>query len=75
MINLPCLSSVQIMLTLVAMIYGMSFLHKLNLVVQFIMIYILVLILKLPKIPTDTYVGVVDITSSISNAEKGAASG
>jgi hypothetical protein len=39
------------MLTLIAMIYDMSFLHMLNLVSQFVMIYILVLIWKLPKIP------------------------
>jgi Fe2+ transport system protein B len=52
MIYLPCLSSVQIVLTLVAMICDMSFLHMLNLVAQFIMIYILVLIWKLPKIST-----------------------
>jgi hypothetical protein len=50
MIYLPCLSSVQIVLTLVAMICDMSFLHLLNLVGQFVMIYILVLIWKLPKI-------------------------
>jgi Fe2+ transport system protein B len=52
MIYLPCLSSVRIVLTLVAMIYDMSFLHMLNLVVQFVMIYILILIWKLPKIST-----------------------
>jgi hypothetical protein len=49
MINLPYLSSVRIMLTLVVMIYYMSFLHMINLVSQFIMIYILVLIWKLHK--------------------------
>jgi hypothetical protein len=49
MINLPCLSSVRIVLTLVAMICDMSFLHILNLVAQFVMIYILILIWKLLK--------------------------
>jgi Fe2+ transport system protein B len=44
MIYLPCLSSVQIVLTLVVMICDMSFLHMLNLVAQFVMIYILILI-------------------------------
>jgi hypothetical protein len=51
------LSSVRIVLTLVALIYDMSFLHMLNLVVQFVMIYILVLIWKLPNISTKTGVG------------------
>jgi hypothetical protein len=44
MIYLPCLSSVQIVLTLVVMICDMSFLHILNLVAQLVMIYILILI-------------------------------
>jgi hypothetical protein len=35
---------VRIVLTLVAMIFGMSFLNMLNIVVQFVMIYIMVLI-------------------------------
>jgi ABC-type transport system involved in multi-copper enzyme maturation permease subunit len=52
MINLSCLFSVRIVLTLVAMICNMSFLHMFNLVAQFVMIYILVLNWKLPKIPT-----------------------
>jgi hypothetical protein len=52
MINLLYLSSVRIVLTLVALICYMSFLHMLNLVVQFVMIYILVLIWKLPNIST-----------------------
>jgi hypothetical protein len=52
MINLPCLSSVRIVLTLIAMICDMSFVHMLTLVDQFVMIYILVLIWKLPKIST-----------------------
>jgi hypothetical protein len=52
MINLLYLSSVRIVLTLVALICDMSFLHMLNLVVQFVMIYILVLIWKLPNIST-----------------------
>jgi hypothetical protein len=39
-------------LTLVAMICDMSLLNMLNLVVQFIMIYIMVLIWKLPNIST-----------------------
>jgi hypothetical protein len=52
MINLYCLSSVRIVLTLVAMICDMSFLHMFNLVAQFLMIFILVLIWKLPKIST-----------------------
>jgi hypothetical protein len=42
MITLPCMSSVRIVLTLVDMICDMSFLHMLNLVAQFVMIYILV---------------------------------
>jgi hypothetical protein len=54
MIYLPCQFSVRIVLTLVAMICDMSFLHMLNLVAQFIMIYIMVLIWKLPKISTPT---------------------
>jgi hypothetical protein len=41
MINLSC---VRIVLTLVAMICDMSLLNMLNLVVQFVMIYIMVLI-------------------------------
>jgi hypothetical protein len=44
MINLAYLSSVLIVLTLVALIYDLSFLHMLNLVAMFVMIYILVLI-------------------------------
>jgi hypothetical protein len=44
MINLLYLSSVQNMITLVALIYDMGFLHMLNLVAQFVMIYILILI-------------------------------
>jgi hypothetical protein len=52
MIILPCVSSVRIVLTLVVMIYDMSFLHMLNLVYQFVVIYILILIWKLPKIST-----------------------
>jgi hypothetical protein len=52
MINLAYLSIVRIVLTLVALICDLSFLHMLNLVAQFIMIYILVLIWKLPNIPT-----------------------
>jgi hypothetical protein len=52
MINLVYLSSVRIVLTLVALICDLSFLHMLNLVAQFVMIYILVLIWKLPNIPT-----------------------
>jgi hypothetical protein len=55
MINLAYLSSVRIVLTLVALICDLSFLHMLNLVAQFIMIYILVLIWKLPNIPTCLY--------------------
>jgi hypothetical protein len=51
-INLPCLFSVRIVLTLVDMICDMSFLHMLNLVAQFVMVNILVLIWKLPKIST-----------------------
>jgi hypothetical protein len=54
MINLAYLSSVRIVLTLVALICDLSFLHMLNLVAQFFMIYILVLIWKLPNIPTIT---------------------
>jgi hypothetical protein len=54
MINLAYLSSVRIMLTLVALICDLSFLPVLNLVAQFVMIYILVLIWKLPNIPTIT---------------------
>jgi hypothetical protein len=50
MINLVYLSSVRIVLTLVAFICDLSFLHMLNLVAQFVMIYILVLIWKLPNI-------------------------
>jgi hypothetical protein len=42
MINLAYLSSVQIVLTLVALIGDLSFPHMLNLVAQFVMIYILV---------------------------------
>ena len=38
------MSSVRVVLTLVAMICAMSLLHTLGLVVQFVMIYILVLI-------------------------------
>jgi hypothetical protein len=52
MINLPYLSSVRIVLTLVALICDMSFLHMLNLVSQLDMIYILVLISKLPNTST-----------------------
>jgi hypothetical protein len=52
MINLPYQSIVRIVLTLVALICDMSFLHMLNLVAQFDMIYILVLIWKLPNIST-----------------------
>jgi hypothetical protein len=52
MINLPYLSSVRIVLTLVALICDMSFLHMLNLVSQLDMIYILVLISKFPNIST-----------------------
>jgi hypothetical protein len=52
MINLPCLSNVRIVLILVAMICDMSFLHMLNLVAQFVMIYILVFIWKFPKMST-----------------------
>jgi hypothetical protein len=52
MINLPYPSSVRIVLTLVALICDMSFQHILNLVAQFNMIYILVLIWKLPNILT-----------------------
>jgi hypothetical protein len=44
MINLAYLSSVLIVLTLVALICDLSFLHMLNLVAQFVIIYILVLI-------------------------------
>jgi hypothetical protein len=54
MINLAYLSSVRIVLTLVALICDLSFLHMFNLVAQFIMIYILVLIWKLSNIPTTT---------------------
>jgi hypothetical protein len=54
MINLVYLSSVQIVLTLVDLICDLSFLHIPNLVAQFVMIYILVLISKLPNIPTVT---------------------
>jgi hypothetical protein len=43
MINMFYLYSVRIVLTLVAMICDMNFLHMLNLVAQFVMIYILVL--------------------------------
>jgi hypothetical protein len=39
-------------LTLVALICDLSFLHILKLVAQFVMIYILILIWKLPNIPT-----------------------
>jgi hypothetical protein len=49
MINLLYLSSVRIMLTLVTFICDMSFLHLFNLVAQFVMIYILVLIWNLPN--------------------------
>jgi hypothetical protein len=52
MINLSYLSSVRIVLTLVALISNMSFLHMLNLSAQFIMIYILFLIWKLPNFTT-----------------------
>jgi hypothetical protein len=55
MIYLPCLSSVRIVLTLVAMICDISFLHMLNLVVQFVMINILILIWKLQKISTTAW--------------------
>jgi hypothetical protein len=54
MINLVYLSSVRIVLTLVVLICDLSFLHMLNLVAQFFMIYILILIWKLPNIPTAT---------------------
>jgi hypothetical protein len=46
-INLAYLSSVRIVLTLVVMICDMNFLHMLNLVVQFVMIYILVFNLEI----------------------------
>jgi hypothetical protein len=52
MINLTCLSNVRIVLILVAMICDMSFLHMLNLVAQFVMIFILVFIWKFPKMST-----------------------
>jgi hypothetical protein len=52
MINLAYLSSVRIVLTLVALICDLSFLHMVNLVAHFVMIYILVLIWKLTNIPT-----------------------
>jgi hypothetical protein len=52
MIILPFLSSVRIVLTLVAMICDISFLNMLNLFSQFVMIYIIVLIWKLPDILT-----------------------
>jgi phage-related holin len=51
-INLSYLSSVLIVLILVALISNMSFLHILNLVAQFVMIYILFLIWKLPNSTT-----------------------
>jgi hypothetical protein len=54
MINLVYLFSVRIVLTLVALICDLSFLHMLNLVAHFVMIYILVLICKLPNFPTWT---------------------
>jgi hypothetical protein len=65
MINLLYLSSVRIVLTLVALIYDMSFLHFLNLVSQFVMIYILVLIWNLPNIstPLTTVVGIAEATT------------
>jgi hypothetical protein len=44
------LSSVRVVLTLVAMIYDV-----LNLIAQFVMIYIMVLIWKLPNISTNIY--------------------
>jgi hypothetical protein len=47
------LSSVRIVLALVALICDLSFLHMLNLVGQFVIIYILILICKLPNISTD----------------------
>jgi hypothetical protein len=53
MIILPCLSTVRIVLTLVAIFCDMSFLHMLNVFDQFVMIYILVLIWKLPNISTN----------------------
>jgi hypothetical protein len=53
MINMASLSSVRIVLALVALIYDLSFLHMLNLVGQFVIIYILILICKLPNIPTE----------------------
>jgi phage-related holin len=52
MINLSYLSSVLIVFILVALITNMSFLHILNLVAQFVMIYILFLIGKLPNSTT-----------------------
>jgi hypothetical protein len=52
MINLAYLSSARIVLTLVALICDLNFAHMLDLVAQFVMIYILVLIWKLPNIPT-----------------------
>jgi hypothetical protein len=52
MINLAYLSSVRIVLTLVTLICDLSFLHMLNLVAPFVMIYILLLIWKLPNMPT-----------------------
>jgi hypothetical protein len=60
MINLAYLSSVRIVLTLVALICDLRFLHMLNLVAQFIMIYILVLIWKLPNISTRSARGLVE---------------
>jgi hypothetical protein len=46
------MSSIRIVLKLVAMIWDMSLLNMLNLVVQFIVIYIMVLTWKLPNIST-----------------------
>jgi hypothetical protein len=52
MINLPYLSSVRIVFILVTLLCDMSFLHMLNPVDRFVMIYILLLIWKLPNIST-----------------------
>jgi hypothetical protein len=46
------MSTLRIVLTLVATICNMSLLNMHNLVVQFVMIYIMVLIWKLPNIST-----------------------
>jgi hypothetical protein len=52
MVNLAFQTSVRIVFTLVAMMCDMSFLHMLILVAQVVMNYFLILIWKLPKIPT-----------------------